>query len=145
MKTFAHFVTIYAPRAIIWEVLSDLERWPEWTASVDTLQRLDNSVLGVGSRIQIKQPKFAAMQWRITGWKPGKSFTWETRFMGVRVTARHRIVEESSACKLDLRLQLEGWIAPVVGALAGRLTRRYMAMEAAGIKSVAEASLKPRT
>ncbi len=143
VKTFAHFVTIYAPRAQIWEVLSDLERWPQWTASVDKVQRMDNSVLGVGSRIQIKQPKLAAAQWTITGWKPGKSFTWESRSMGVRITARHRIVEEPSTCKLELRLQLDGWLSPVVSALAGRLMRRYMAMEAAGIKSASEAPLKP--
>ncbi len=143
MKTFAHFVSIYAPRARIWAVLSDLERWPQWTGSVDTVQRLDNSALGVGSRILVKQPQLRATQWTITAWKPEKSFTWETRSMGLRVTARHRINREPSSCKLELHLQLEGWLAPIVGALAGRLMRRYIAMEAAGLKSASEAPPSP--
>lgn len=139
MKTFVHFDSIYAKRGRIWEVLSDLERWPQWTESIDTVQLLDSSALGVGSHILVKQPRLRATRWTITDWKPPKSFTWETRSMGLRVTARHRINQEPSACKLELRLQLEGWLAPLVGAFAGRLIRRYMAMEATGIKSVSEA------
>ncbi len=140
MKKFVHFVTIYAPRARIWDMLSNLQRWPDLMESIEAVQRSDTAAMGVGSRVRIKQPKLPATQWTITSWKPGKSFTWESTSFGLRVIARHRIVEAPSACKLELDLQLDGWLAPVVGALVGRVIRRYMAMEAAGLKSASEVS-----
>ncbi|MFO1193248.1 MAG: SRPBCC family protein [Rhodoferax sp.] len=139
MKTFAHFVTIYAPRARIWDVLSDLPRWPERMASVDNLQRQDDAALGVGSRVRIKQPGLPAALWTITAWKPGKSFTWQSRSIGLSATARHRIVDAQSACQLELRLQLEGWLAPVISVLVGRTVRRHLAIEGAAVKQASEA------
>ena len=140
VKTFAHFVTIYAPRARIWDVLSDLPRWPERMASIDTLQKLGDAALEVGSRIRIKQVGLPQVSWTITAWKPGKSFTWQSCVIGLSATARHRIVDAQSACQLELRLQLEGWLAPLIGLLVGRTVRRHLAIEGAAVKQASEAS-----
>jgi uncharacterized membrane protein len=34
-------VEIEAPAGVVWDVFSDVERWPEWTASVTRLVALD--------------------------------------------------------------------------------------------------------
>ena len=38
-------------------MLSDVERWSEWTSTVTPAKRLDDGPLGVGSQARIEQPK----------------------------------------------------------------------------------------
>jgi len=37
---FSITVEIPAPRPIVWSVMTDVERWPEWTASISRVKRL---------------------------------------------------------------------------------------------------------
>src|SRR6185295_11383957 len=54
---FSRTVEIQQPPPIVWSVMTDIERWPEWTPSVARAKRLSNTPLQVGSRAQIHQPK----------------------------------------------------------------------------------------
>ena len=49
-------IEIDAPPTLVWHVFTDVERWPEWTASVTSLSALDGPGLAVGKRFEIKQP-----------------------------------------------------------------------------------------
>ena len=56
-------VDIEAPATVVWDVFSDVECWPEWTASVSRLVALDGPGLAVGKRFEIKQPRMPKLVW----------------------------------------------------------------------------------
>lgn len=132
-------VEIDAPPQIVWEVFTDVEHWPEWTASVTSLVGLDGSSLAVGRRFAIKQPGMSKLVWKVTELAPGRSWTWAQRSTGVRVTARHDVVARPGGRTL-VRQQLDQRGA--LGALAGRLmankTKRFLQLEAQGLKARSE-------
>ncbi|BBY35875.1 hypothetical protein MMAN_00090 [Mycobacterium mantenii] len=85
-------VEIDAPPRLVWEVFTDVEHWPDWTASVTSLTGLDGPGLAVGRRFAIKQPGMSKLVWRVTDIEPGASWTWVQISPGARVTARHDVV-----------------------------------------------------
>jgi len=132
-------IEIDAPAQLVWEVFSDVEHWPEWTASVTSLVGHDGTNLAVGKRFSIKQPGMSKLNWKVTEIDPGSSWTWVQRSPGVRVSARHWVIPQPNGRTL-VRQQLDQ--RGVVGALVGRLmvkkTRRFLEQEAQGLKARSE-------
>jgi uncharacterized membrane protein len=128
-------VEIDAPASLVWEVFSDVERWPDWTASVTRLTALDGPGLGVGKRFEIVQPRMPKLRWTVTDLEPGSSWTWEQRSPGGRTVARHEVLWEGDDHTL-VRQQLDqgGPVGAVVGRLVRRMTVRYLELEAQGLK-----------
>ena len=128
-------VEIDAPPERVWEIMSDVERWPEWTASVERAQRLDDGPLRLGSRARLKQPKFPPVVWEVTDLEPGRSFSWTARSAGVTSVGHHRIAPGAAgAVTVTLRLDQEGPLAPLLAFFTSKLTRRYVEAEAQGLK-----------
>jgi uncharacterized membrane protein len=132
-------IEINAPPQLVWDVFSDVEHWPDWTASVTSLTGLDGAVLAVGKRFRIKQPGMSKLVWKVTDIEPGSSWAWVQRSPGVRVTARHFVTGQPGGRTL-VRQQLDQ--RGVLGALVGRLmvkkTKRFLELEARGLKARSE-------
>jgi uncharacterized membrane protein len=141
MASHVKTISIDAPPATVWALMSDIESWPSWTKSVDTAERLEAGPLQVGSTAAIKQPKLAKTKWEVTELEPGRSFTWTSRSPGVRSTGIHTVDPAASGGGSDvtLTLVLSGPFAWMIELLAGRLVERYVGWEAEGLKARAEA------
>ena len=134
MREFVKVVDVAAPPERAWDVLADLVRWPEWTASMSRLTPLDAAPLGVGSRVRVEQPKLRPIVMEIVSWEPGRGFAWRGRQPGVTVFADHRLSPTPGGCRLTLSLRYGGFLGPIAVLLARRLTERYMTMEAEGLE-----------
>jgi len=132
-------VEIDAPAKLVWEVFSDVERWPEWTASVTALVALDGPGLAVGKRFAIKQPGMGKLVWVVTEIDPGSSWTWVQRAPGSVVTARHEVTARPGGHTLvHQRLDQRGALGALVGRLMAKKTRRFLQLEAHGLKARSE-------
>lgn len=132
-------VEIAAPATLVWEVFTDVERWPEWTESVTRLVALDGPGIGVGKRFQIKQPKMPTLVWEVTAVDPGVSWTWVQRSPGGTTSADHTLTALAGGRTLvHQKLDQRGPVGALVGRLMLRTTRRYLDMEAQGLKSRSE-------
>jgi len=75
---FTHSTEIQAPPQILWAIWSDIEHWPDWTASITQIQKLAPGPLAVGLRACVRQPKLPVAIWRVTELEPDCGFTWVT-------------------------------------------------------------------
>lgn len=135
-------VDIAAPADVVWSVMSDVERWHEWTPSVRGVRLLDPAPLRVGSRAMIRQPKLPPAMWQVTSLEPGSGFVWKSGLPGMWVYAHHSV--ESIAgpdvrTRATLRLHFAGPVSRLLGRMTANINNRYLAMEAAGLKQRSEA------
>jgi len=132
-------VEIAARASIVWEVFAEVERWPEWTASVERIAPLDGPSIEVGRRFEIKQPRLPKVVWEVTEVEPGRSWTWRQRSVGSTAFASHDVVPlDAERTLVRQRIDQRGAIGVVVGILMRRLTRRYLHLEAEGLKARGE-------
>jgi uncharacterized membrane protein len=132
-------IEIDAPPRLVWDVFSDVERWPDWTASVTSLKGLDGPALAVGKRFAIKQPGLQKLVWKVTEIEPGATWTWVHRSPGVRVTARHDVIAQPGGRTLvRQRLDQRGALGALVGRLTVKKTKRFLQLEAQGLKARSE-------
>ena len=103
------------------------------------------AVLNVGSSaapvveaISAQLQRFTHTCMQVTQYEPGTSFTWVSARGGVRTEAYHRLVRGPEGLSVELGLAQTGALAWLIAALYGGLTRRYVGMEARGLKQACE-------
>lgn len=157
-----HQIKIDAPPEVVWRVSIDIERMPELTPTMESVERLDDGPLGVGSKALIKQPGMPKAEWQVTAMTEGESFTWETRVRGIGMIATHELVpigasgsasgsasgiaSECASAEVGtlntLRVEMSGVVAALLWPFVRRSVRKALEQENAGIKAACEADGK---
>ena len=138
---FEHSIDIGAHQKRVWDVLSDLEAWPQRIETVDVVELLTPPPVANGSRVRLKQPKLPEGTWEVTVWDPPSYFEWIQKTGGVTSVAGHRVeVLQEGRSRLTLTLEMRGLLVPIVGMFYKSLTNRYMTLEAEGMKRAAESA-----
>ena len=140
MRVFSIAVDIAAPAEQVWAVMSDVDRWHEWTASVTSIRRLAGKPLAVGTRAVIRQPKFPPALWKVVEIDPGRRFVWVSAVPGMRVVARHQVEPTPTGSRATLSLELRGIFGGIFGRLTKDITERYLGLEARGLKERSEST-----
>lgn len=139
MKDFGVTVQIDAPPDRVWGVMHDVERWHEWTPTMTSVRRTNEGPMRVGARARIHQPRLPPAEWTVTDWQEGTSFDWESRGPGVRVLAHHSVAANGGGTRATLSIQYSGMLGGLLGRLLTSINRRYLALEAEGLKRRSEA------
>ena len=140
-KTVSVTVNIDAPPERVFAVLCDVERWPEWTSTMTSVQRVQSGAFGVGSTAHVRQPRLRPAVWQVTEFENRRDFTWTTRSAGLCMTAAHLIEPQGGAgSRVTLSFELSGFFAPLVSRLYGGLIERYITTESQGLKQRSESA-----
>jgi hypothetical protein len=100
---------------------------------------LDGPGIEAGKRFEIKQPRFPKVVWEVTDVERGVSWTWRQRSPGGTTLASHEVIAQGADRTLvRQRIDQRGPIGVFVGALTRRLTKRYLDLEARGLKARSE-------
>jgi uncharacterized membrane protein len=129
---------IDAPASRVWELTVDVAAWPEFTPTMQRVERLDDGPFGPGSSARIKQPGQAPAVWTVTRFEAGRSFSWQTRRMGLTMTGSHLVTPRDDGCVNTLGIELTGRGSRLFWLLLGPLLRRSIVTENAGFKRKAE-------
>ena len=138
---FEKSIEIASPQQRVWDVLSDLEAWPQRIETVETVELLTPAPLTKGSRVRLKQPKLPEGTWDITAWDAPSYFEWTQKTGGITSVAGHRVEalgEDRS--RLTLTLDMRGFLIPIIALFYRKLTNDYMNLEAEGMKRAAESA-----
>jgi len=138
---FEESIDVEAGQQRVWDVLSDIEGRPSHIETVDVVELRTPGPVAEGSRVRLKQPKLPEGEWEITVWDPPSYFEFRQKSGGVTNVAGHRVEALAEArSRLTLSLDMQGLLVPVVALFYKDLTKRYMTIEAQGMKSAAESA-----
>jgi uncharacterized membrane protein len=121
---------IDSPTQPVWDVLFDVARWPEWTPTIDSVERLDDGPFRVGSRARVSQPKLPTATWEVSEVVDGRSFTWVAKGPGLKTIARHEVAADPDGSTVTLSIEQTGPMGAVAATMWRRLTQHYIELEA---------------
>jgi len=144
MSDFRYEVEIRVPPSRVWSVLLDVERWPEWTTSVTSIQRMEVGPLSLGSRARIRQPRLRPAVWCVTSLDDKRRiFAWTTRAFGIKIIGRHQVEAVRNHTRVVLTIEYSGPLRAVAARFYGDLSRDYIAREGDGLKAFCEGLAVP--
>lgn len=136
---FRDSITIAAPATVAGDIMKAVQDWPSWTASVSAVQRAASGPLAAGETVVVRQPRLRPGTWTVTR-VGAHGFEWASSSPGIRNVGGHWAVDNGDGtCTAELTLSFAGPLARVATLFYAGLIRRYIRMEAEGLRTAAEA------
>jgi hypothetical protein len=137
-------VQVDAPAAVVWDVVTDLARYPDWNPFVVACE----SDLAVGSPIVMRVRLIGPPQRQretILAHEPGRRLCYGLAgsALGALASERCHVVTplDPERTQYESRFELRGWLSPVVRMLLGRrLERGFASMTTALVRRAVAAA-----
>jgi uncharacterized protein YndB with AHSA1/START domain len=126
-------VTIDAPIETVWSVFTNVEQWPTWAPSFTSVELIDGP-MRLGAKVRIRQPRLPTIGWEVTKWEPRRSWTWTATSPRARTDASHVLTRSGQSTITEQSIRSSGSLDRLVAFVLRPLTRRHLAIEAAGLK-----------
>jgi carbon monoxide dehydrogenase subunit G len=138
MQTMERVVIKASPTAI-WEVLTDVERWPMWTPTVLSVEPVTRDGFKVGAKYRVTQPKIKPAIYEVTERIPHEAFTWVQKAPGATMIAEHRLTAfDGSGTEVELAFATKGLLGALAGSMNAKLIAEYVKTEAKSLKQHCE-------
>jgi carbon monoxide dehydrogenase subunit G len=141
---------VAAPPALVWEIITDLDRSAATIRSISSLERLDGgSGFGVGTRWRETRTMFgrqATEELVVSAIDEGRSYTVEADPRGAHYRSTLSVAPDGAGARLTMTFAAEpsGSLAKVFAATIGRLfegsTRKALQQDLDDIAAAAEAA-----
>jgi carbon monoxide dehydrogenase subunit G len=139
MARYDRSIHIDAPPTVVWSVISDVEKWPDWTPTILTVVRQQQGDFGLGSTAKVHPKGFPDALLTVTEFTPGRSFTWEGKGgVGMTVQLAHIVEPDGDGSRVTLSVIPGGPAAPFFGWLAARMSKKNVDIEAESLKTRSE-------
>jgi hypothetical protein len=139
MSEFRYSVDIRSSPSRVWSVLLDVERWPEWNASVKKVKRMDIGPLTLGSRTRIWQPRLMPAVWQVTSFdEQRRVFAWSTHAPRAHIVGCHQVENVKAQSRVTLTLRYTGALGELLGRVFRDLTWEYVKREGDGLREHCE-------
>jgi len=120
---------IAAPPPVVWEVLTDFARYPEWNPFVVECRSTLQPGAAMDMRVKLLGPPQRQVEW-MSEHVPGRRFAYNMKPfpLGALRSLRSHDVEAAGAERTRYRsyFQLDGWMMPLVRGLFGASIERGM-------------------
>src|SRR5262245_52187478 len=125
MREFQISTFVDASLEKVWQLMADVEAWPQWTAAITRIELLTSPPLGISSRVRIYQPRLRPAIWTVTVWEPHQQFIWVSKMPGLAVTGEHAVAPSNGGCTITLRARFAGFLGNLAAFLTRNLSTQY--------------------
>jgi uncharacterized protein YndB with AHSA1/START domain len=116
MWTHEDSIEMSAPAARVWELFSNVERWKDWNAEIESIEL--HGPFAEGTTFTMKSPGQEALTSTLIEVRPKESFTDETIVDETRVLVSHRLVAlPSGHTRIIYSTQITGPGAAEIGPM----------------------------
>jgi len=126
---------INAPIQVVWSILTDFEKWPEWNESVKEMRFQGPVEAGAEFRWKAGGMRIRS---RIEQFTSPFTIVWSGRTMGIRAIHSWTLTEETNGTNVRTEESFEGLMAWLFASLMRRMLANALQQGRAALKNEAE-------